>query len=147
MLLLNIGDDDPGLRLPIYQTYQSLLMIDGLQDVKRPTSRRFSKKRIILIDFFLPNFSDSVASKSSGEFGRSVLLQFGAVSAVEEAIVSALVMLEQVSSHDVDPVDEMRMRTWARRHYAPAEQRDGNWHPIVLDEMFRKDRESQIKPR
>ena len=28
-----------------------------------------------------------------------------------------------------------------------SEQRDGNWHPIVLDEMFRKDRESQIKPR
>ena len=83
----------------------------------------------------------------SGELGRPVLLQFGAVSAVEEAIVSALVMPEQVSNHDVDPVEEMRMRTWARRHYAPAEQRDGNWHPIVLDEMFRKDRESQIKPR
>ena len=84
---------------------------------------------------------------ASDEFGRPVLLQFGAVLAVEEEIVSALVMLEQVSSHDVDPVEEMRMRTWARRHYAPAEQRDGNWHPIVLDEMFRKDRESQIKPR
>ncbi len=56
-------------------------------------------------------------------------------------------MFEQVSSHDVDPVEEMRMRTWARRHYAPAEQRDGNWHPVVLDEMFRKDREVQPKPR
>ena len=68
-------------------------------------------------------------------------------SAVEEEIVSALVMLDQVSSPDVDPVEEMRMRTWARRHYKPAEQRDGKWHPIVLDEMFRKDRETQIKPR
>ena len=87
-----------------------------------------------------------VALLASDEFGRPVLSQFGAVSAVEEEIVSALV-LEQVSSHDVDPVEEMKMRTWARRHYAPAEQRDGNWHPIVLDEMFRKDRESQIKPR
>ena len=56
-------------------------------------------------------------------------------------------MLDQVSSPDVDPVEEMRMRTWARRHYKPAEQRDGKWHPIVLDEMFRKDRETQIKPR
>lgn len=61
--------------------------------------------------------------------------------------MSALMMLEQVSSHEVDPVEEMKMRTWARRHYAPAEQRDENWHPIVLDEMFRKDRETQIKPR
>jgi hypothetical protein len=68
-------------------------------------------------------------------------------SAVEEEIVSALLMLEEVSSPDVDPIEEMRMRTWARRHYKPAEQRDGSWHPIVLDEMFRKDRESQIKPR
>ena len=66
---------------------------------------------------------------------------------MEEEIVSALVMLDQVSSPDVDPVEEMRMRTWARRHYKPAEQRDGKWHPIVLDEMFRKDRETQIKPR
>lgn len=107
----------------------------------------FSKKRITLLDFSLRNLDQSVNSQVSGEIGRPVLFQFGAVSAVEEAIVSALVMLEQVSSHDVDPVEEMRMRTWARRHYAPAEQRDGNWHPIVLDEMFRKDRESQIKPR
>jgi hypothetical protein len=83
----------------------------------------------------------------SGELGRSVLLQFGAVSAVEEEIVSALVMHEQVRSHDVDPIEEMRMRTWARRHYAPVDQRDGSWHPIVLDEMFRKDREVQVKPR
>ena len=66
---------------------------------------------------------------------------------MEEEIVSALVMHEQVSNHDVDPVEEMKMRTWARRHYAPAEERDGNWHPIVLDEMFRKDREIQPKPR
>ena len=83
----------------------------------------------------------------SGKFGCPVLSQFGAVSAAEEEIVSALMMLEQVSSHDVDPIEEMRMRTWARRHYIPAEQRDGNWHPIVLDEMFRKDREGSIKPR
>ena len=61
--------------------------------------------------------------------------------------MSSLVMLEQESSQDVDPIEEMKMRTWARRHYAPMEQRDGNWHPIVLDEMVRKDREGQPKPR
>jgi hypothetical protein len=110
-------------------------------------SLSFSKKRIIRLGFDLRKSKRWLNSQLSGEIGRPVLLQFGAVSAVEEAIVSALVMHEQVSSHDVDPVEEMRMRTWARRHYAPAEQRDGNWHPIVLDEMFRKDRESQIKPR
>lgn len=42
---------------------------------------------------------------------------------------------------DLDPIEEMRLRTWARRHYAPSEQRDTTWHPVVLDEMHRKDRE------
>ena len=55
--------------------------------------------------------------------------------------MKALAMLEQESTFDVDPVEEMRMRTWARRHYAPAQDRDENWHPIVLDEMVRRDRE------
>ena len=43
---------------------------------------------------------------------------------------------------DTDPVEEMRLRTWARRNYAPANQRDNSWHPVVLDEMRRKDGES-----
>lgn len=42
---------------------------------------------------------------------------------------------------ELDPVEEMRLRTWARRHYAPAEQRDAAWHPVVLDEMRRRDHE------
>lgn len=44
----------------------------------------------------------------------------------------------------VDPVEEMRLRTWARKNYAPAEDRDEQWHPIVLDEMDRKDQESNL---
>lgn len=47
----------------------------------------------------------------------------------------------------VDPVEEMRLRTWARRHYAPVGDRDATWHPIVLDEMARRDRESRDMPR
>ncbi len=47
----------------------------------------------------------------------------------------------------VDPVEEMRLRTWARRHYAPAGDRDIAWHPIVLDEMDRRDQESGSPPR
>lgn len=42
---------------------------------------------------------------------------------------------------DIDPIEEMRLRTWARRHYAPSQDRDSAWHPIVLDEMRRKDGE------
>jgi hypothetical protein len=42
---------------------------------------------------------------------------------------------------DIDPVEEMRLRTWARQHYAPNSERDSHWHPIILDEMRRKDGE------
>lgn len=43
---------------------------------------------------------------------------------------------------DIDPVEEMRLRTWARRNYTPRHERDSNWHPIVLDEMRRRDGEA-----
>jgi hypothetical protein len=43
----------------------------------------------------------------------------------------------------VDPVDEIRLRTWARQNYTPAEDRDETWHPIILDEMLKKDLEGE----
>jgi hypothetical protein len=42
---------------------------------------------------------------------------------------------------ELDPIEEMRLRTWARRHYAPSTERDSSWHPVILDEMQRKDGE------
>ena len=42
---------------------------------------------------------------------------------------------------ELDPVEEMRLRTWARRHYTPSTDRDVSWHPVILDEMRRKDGE------
>lgn len=42
---------------------------------------------------------------------------------------------------DIDPIEEMRLRAWARRNYAPAAERQTSWHPVILDEMRRKDRE------
>ena len=40
----------------------------------------------------------------------------------------------------VDPVEEIRLRTWARRHYVPEDERS-NLHPVILDEMRRRDEE------
>lgn len=42
---------------------------------------------------------------------------------------------------ELDPIEEIRLRTWARRHYAPTTERDASWHPVILDEMRRKDGE------
>jgi hypothetical protein len=33
------------------------------------------------------------------------------------------------------------MRRWARENYVPAGERDRSWHPIILEEMRRKDGE------
>jgi hypothetical protein len=42
---------------------------------------------------------------------------------------------------EVDPIEEIRLRTWARKNYAPTHKRDETLHPIILDEMKRKDEE------
>jgi len=44
-------------------------------------------------------------------------------------------------SADVDLIEELRLRRWARENYVPPPQRDPNWHPIILEEMRRKDDE------
>ena len=53
-----------------------------------------------------------------------------------------MVQLEAEGEADIDPVEEIRLRTWARKNYAPPSEREETWHPIILDEMRRKDRES-----
>ena len=42
---------------------------------------------------------------------------------------------------DLDFIEELRLRRWARQNYVPPEQRDSARHPVVLDEMDRKDLE------
>lgn len=43
----------------------------------------------------------------------------------------------------VDLIDELQLRFWARTNYVPAELRDHELHPIVIDEMRRRDAELQ----
>jgi hypothetical protein len=40
---------------------------------------------------------------------------------------------------EVDFIEEIRLRRWAREHYVPADERDESWHPVVLEEMQAKD--------
>ena len=49
--------------------------------------------------------------------------------------MSSLVLAE------VDVIEELRLRRWAREHYVPADERKRSWHPIILEEMLRKDEE------
>ena len=49
-------------------------------------------------------------------------------------------MLSSVAA-EVDFIEELRLRRWAREHYVPRPQREMSWHSVVLDEMDRKDLE------
>ena len=42
---------------------------------------------------------------------------------------------------ELDLIEELRLRRWAREHYVPRDRRQSSWHPVVLDEMSRKDLE------
>jgi len=43
---------------------------------------------------------------------------------------------------ELDFIEEIRLRCWARENYVVADDRDDNWHPIVLEEMRKKDLEA-----
>ena len=42
---------------------------------------------------------------------------------------------------ELDFIEELRLRRWARENYVPREGRSHGWHPVVLEEMDKKDRE------
>ena len=42
---------------------------------------------------------------------------------------------------EVDLIEEFQLRRWARENYVPFDQRSRTWHPVVLEEMLRKDEE------
>jgi hypothetical protein len=52
-------------------------------------------------------------------------------------------MVRESYALDVDFIEELRLRRWARENYCSFDQRDASWHPIIHDEMNRKDRESR----
>ena len=64
--------------------------------------------------------------------GNSLLSEFGAVA-----------MATHSRTSDIDFIEELRLRRWARENYVPAGQRDNRWHPVVLEEMTRKDGEGR----
>jgi hypothetical protein len=40
---------------------------------------------------------------------------------------------------DLDFIEELRLRRWARENYVPTHRRQDAWHPVVHEEMQRKD--------
>jgi hypothetical protein len=46
---------------------------------------------------------------------------------------------------ELDFLEEIRLRRWARENYVAGDERDEAWHPVVLDEMRAKDLELGIE--
>jgi hypothetical protein len=42
---------------------------------------------------------------------------------------------------EMDLIEELRMRRWARENYVPPERREQGWHPVIQEEMQKKDNE------
>ena len=53
--------------------------------------------------------------------------------------------MQRSSLADVDFIEELKLRRWARENYVPASNRHHGWHPIVLEEMSRKDQENRTE--
>lgn len=48
----------------------------------------------------------------------------------------------------LDLIEELRLRRWARENYVPGDQRQRDWHPVVLEEMQQRDAETEAaQPR
>lgn len=47
----------------------------------------------------------------------------------------------QATVTELDFIEEIRLRRWARENYVAPVERDDAWHPVVLDEMRMKDTE------
>jgi hypothetical protein len=47
---------------------------------------------------------------------------------------------------ELDFIEELRLRRWAREHYVPTGQRQRSWHPVVHEEMEKKDLETGDTP-
>ena len=47
-----------------------------------------------------------------------------------------------VASADLDLIEELRLRRWARENYVPRGKRETEWHPVVHEEMGKMDGEA-----
>ncbi len=50
-------------------------------------------------------------------------------------------MMSSVLS-EMDFIEELRLRRWARENYVPPNLRQVSWHPVVHEEMEKKDSET-----
>jgi len=50
-------------------------------------------------------------------------------------------VMPEATLAELDFIEELRLRRWARENYVAPANRDPEWHPVILEEMARKDGE------
>ncbi len=55
--------------------------------------------------------------------------------------------MQSGQANEIDFIEELKLRRWARENYVPHTQRNETWHPIIHDEMGRKDHEHRPESR
>jgi hypothetical protein len=45
---------------------------------------------------------------------------------------------------ELDFIEELRLRRWARENYVPHGERKHTWHPVIREEMEKKDTETGV---
>jgi hypothetical protein len=53
-------------------------------------------------------------------------------------------MSSGVVLEELDFIEELRLRRWARENFVPEDLRQATWHPVIIEEMTRKDREIHL---
>jgi hypothetical protein len=125
---------------PVFRVFLERMLTAGcLPDRSTEFSEIYAFSSLRIQKEVIP--SSVVVAKSRGQW---LFRNFGASSARRMVVDSLMTLGLDADVGVVDPVEEMRLRTWARKNYTPMEERDENWHPIVLDEMDRKDQESDL---
>jgi hypothetical protein len=79
-----------------------------------------------------------LAKGGASDISFRVSTEIESISA--SVVVGRMVMMSTVLG-DLDFIEELRMRRWARENYVPDGKREASWHPIILDEMDKKDLE------
>lgn len=46
-----------------------------------------------------------------------------------------------MTAYDLDPIEELRLRRWARENFVPVAERSAAWHSVILHEMESRDRD------
>lgn len=52
-----------------------------------------------------------------------------------------MLVMPEATLAELDFIEELRLRRWARENYVAPANRDQDWHPVILEEMTSKDAE------